>query len=142
MSLYSCIYIWPFYESVVDGHCSKPVSSGAPQGFVVLPTIFLLFISDSCVDSTLHFLTSYARHFSQQYINNSRQDATESITCDLFYNFEQDKVKLVIFNASKTQFLHLSIRHDHPDNYPLFFITFNWLPLLHIHGLSINKDFN
>ncbi|MPC37069.1 hypothetical protein E2C01_030543 [Portunus trituberculatus] len=28
---------------------------------------------------------------------------------------------LVLFNASKTQFLHLSALHNLPDNYPLFF---------------------
>ena len=28
---------------------------------------------------------------------------------------------VVVFNASKTQFLQLSTRHNLPDNYPLFF---------------------
>ncbi|MPC20432.1 hypothetical protein E2C01_013375 [Portunus trituberculatus] len=32
-----------------------------------------------------------------------------------------NRENLVVFNASKTQFLHLSTRHNLPDNYPLFF---------------------
>ena len=49
-----------------------------------------------------------------------------------------------MFNASKTQFLHLSTRHNLPDNYPLFFNDTQLSPssTLNILGLSFTKNLN
>ncbi len=91
-----------------------------PQGSVLSPTLFLLFIDDllsvtSCPihshvdDSTLHFLTSFDRIPTLQDLQDSRLEAAERLTLDLALISDWGRRNLVSFNASKTQFLHLSI---------------------------------
>ena len=119
------------------------------------PTLFILFINDlfnltQCSihsyadDSILHFSTSFPRQQSQQELHDSRRDATERLTSDLSIISEWGRANLVLFNASKTQFLHLSTRHNLPDNYPLFFNDTQLSPssTLNILGLSFTKNLN
>ncbi|KAL7629944.1 UNVERIFIED_CONTAM: hypothetical protein RMT77_014945 [Armadillidium vulgare] len=49
---------------------------------------------------------------------------------------------MVIFNASKTQFLHLSTRHNLPHNYDIFFENTQLEPssVLNILGVSFSRD--
>ncbi|MPC54349.1 hypothetical protein E2C01_048260 [Portunus trituberculatus] len=50
------------------------------------------------------------------------RDTTKHLTSDLSEISDQDRENLVlVFNASKTQFLHLSTQHKLSDNYPFFF---------------------
>ena len=144
-------------SAVVDGHCSSPksINSGVPQGSVLSPTLFLIFIDDllnltSCPihsyadDSTLHFSTSFSRRPTQSDLDHSRRDAMERLNSDLALISDWGATNLVTFNASKTQFLHLSTRHNLPTNYPLFFNDTQLHPssTLDILGLSFTKSLN
>ena len=133
-----CTYISSFLSersiaAVVDGHCSsKTINSGVPQSSVLSPTLFLLFINDllnltQCPiqsyadDTTLHFSLLYNRHPTQEKLNDSRRDAIGRLISDLSLVSDWGKTNLVFLNASKTQFLELSTRHNLLDNHPLFF---------------------
>ena len=143
--------------AVVDGHCSspKPINSGVPQGSVLSPTLFLLFINDllsltNCPihsyadDSTLHYSTSFNRQPNSQELEISRNDAAERLTSDLSIISDWGRRNLVSFNASKTQFLHLSTRQNLPHNYPLFFnnTQLSPSPILNSLGLSFTQKLN
>ena len=49
---------------------------------------------------------------------------------------------MVVFNATKTQFLHLSTRHNLPHNYDIFFENTQLRPssVLNILGVSFSRD--
>ena len=157
-----CTFISSFFfdrsiATVVDGHCSSPnpINSSVPQGSFLPPTLFLLCIDDLlnlnhspihsyADDSTLHYSRSFIRRPSLQELNTSRRDATEGLTSDLSVMSDWGRAKLVMFNASKTQFLLLSTRHNFPDNYPLFYSDTQLSPssTLNILGLSFAKNLN
>ena len=86
----------------------------------------------------------HTRRPNQQELNDSRRDAIGRLTSDLSLVSDWGKASFVLFNASKTQFLQLSTRHNLPDNYPLFFND-TLLPLsftVNTLGLSSTKNLN
>ena len=72
-------------------------------------------------DTTLHFSTSYNRRPTQQELSYSGRDDIGRLTSGLSLVSDWGRANLVLFNASKAQYLQLSTRHSFPDNYPLFF---------------------
>ena len=66
------------------------------------------------------------------------------LTFDLSLVSDWGRANLVLFNASKTQFLQVSTRHSLPDNYPLFFndTKMSFSSTLNALGLSFTKNLN
>ena len=118
---------------MVDVHCSspKPINIGVSQGYVLSSTLFLLFISDllnltqcpihSYADDYTLYFTSFSRRQNQKQVNDSREDATERLAFDFSLVSDSGRENLVLFNATKTRFFHLSTRQNLPDNYTLYF---------------------
>ena len=66
----------------------------------------------------------------------------EQLTSDLSRISNWGRENIVAFNASKTQFLHLSTRHNLPHNYDIFFENIQLEPssVLNILGVPFSRD--
>ena len=66
----------------------------------------------------------------------------ERLASDLSRISNWVRESMVVFNASKTQFLHLTTRHNLPDTYNIFFenTELKPSPILNILGVSFSRD--
>ncbi len=128
-----CSFLYSFLSGLsvaaaLDCHCctSKPTNRSIPEGSVLSSPLCQLFINDlfltNCSihsyadDTTLHYSMSFDSHPNLQELQILTSDAAERLTSDFSITSDWGRRNLVSFNASKTQFLHLSTRHNLPHN--------------------------
>ena len=130
---------------VVDGMPSESfsINAGVPQGSVISPTLFLIYIND-LIDQTSSPTHYYADdntlHDTLSLLNN-RNNFASSITLGLKKLNKRGSQNLVSFNANKTQCCLISMREN--KNFADILFGSNTLKMcdsLYKLGVSVASD--
>lgn len=133
---------------IIDGSESCPLSIGAgvPQGSILGPTLFLLFINDLklTLKNEVIMFADDTTLFSIVDSKDDRGNVAKSLNEDLVQVERWAKKWFVTFNASKTQSLIISRHKDRDYHPPLSFLNSQVEDVDDIKflGLTINRKLN
>ena len=126
---------------VLEGECSleAPVTSGVPQGSVVGPLIFLLYIND--LPENIQFQVRLFADDTAVYLTVSGPNDSNILQKDLNYLQEWERTWDMEFNPSKCQVLHISrARQPSHSQYTLHGEILESVDCARYLGVSISKD--
>lgn len=90
----------------------RTVESGVPQGSVLGPTLFLIFINDLSLLPLKGRVFLYADDATLFYPGRSRMETCTAMNHDLELLSSYFRTNLLVLNKSKTKFVHFHDRHQ------------------------------
>ena len=118
----------------------KPVTAGVPQGSVLGPLLFLIYVNDIS-DSLLSLTRLFADDSSLYYSATSINDIEGIVNHDLALISAWAKQWLVTFNPNKTEAVLFSLKNN--DNLPKLVFQDTDITFVENHkhlGVTLNKN--
>lgn len=112
-------------EVVINGQKSEvhAINAGVPQGSVLGPTLFLIFINDlpdNVLRSIINIFADDTTDYSVTSKHRTHEDLAEDLNADLNMIVLWGNQWLVTFNSSKTKLLSVHHHRNVPQLPPIF----------------------